>query len=46
MMKMFCKMLKTKNPQTYQILRLSFDHTSKEALKPLLAYINGNEQRG
>lgn len=46
MMKMFCKMLKTKNPQTYQILRLSFDHTSKEALKPLLAYINDNEQRG
>ena len=40
MMKMFCKILKKSNPETYQVLRASFDHTSKESLMPLVEYVN------
>lgn len=40
MMKMFCKILKKKQTETFEILRTSFDHSSKEALKPLLKHIN------
>ena len=39
MMKMFCKILKKSNPETYQVLRASFDHTSREDLKPLIDYV-------
>lgn len=38
MMKMFCKMLKKKDFETYQVVRASFDHTSRETLKPLIEY--------
>ena len=43
MMKMFCKMLKKKDAEAYETLRASFDHTSRESLKPLLEYVKSSK---
>lgn len=39
MMKMFCKMMKKKDPEVAQFLSASFDHTSKETLQPLIQHV-------
>lgn len=40
MMKMLCKVLKKKQPEIHKVLSTSFDHSSKEALEPLLRHLN------